>query len=444
MYSGSSSLHTRKSIQEVPPPRPSHSARVIPISSSTDSNTSTTYTSSYQHPPPSAYPTSPTRVPASRTEKRRTRPAGISLRYYDDPDALGSLFGSFPGYGADYEPQYGDRRTLWSNLSDPSRYPFAGLFQSLPPSPYHSYLEPTYIDPSELAAAEHRYRSDFRAAVEESVVSEAARRRRVAEEEEAERKRKKREREEQERKRREKEAMERTDELIAAQLQEDESALFASRTSYSYLSPDDTVSYPSTLSLSLAPPSSLSASSTTTPRANLFSALRTANYTPYDVGAGGDCLFLSLAQTHLGTPTHHSSVRRRIVSEIRAHRDLYEPDVLAMVGREDDAAFEEYCARMERQGECGDAVCVAAFARSEGVDVVVWFWDEKTGKLGRVLFEHSPNSVTDSDSDSGASAHKVARARPVRNLGWYRSISGDETMNHYVAVYPPGEAPGRG
>ncbi|KAJ3337622.1 hypothetical protein HDU93_000765 [Gonapodya sp. JEL0774] len=318
---------------------------------------------------------------------------------------------------------------MWNSLADVDRWPFAGIFQWTPSSTN---------GPHWMEVDEDRYNDDMREATEQSKLSEAERIRKVADEE-----RKRKEAEEERRRRKEAEERERTlknDQLIAEQLQKDENDRAAYRQSYT-ISPSEPVYYPSAsdYEFTFTPPASLTnvASKSSTNRERLLAALTTAGYAYRDVGGGGDCLFLSLSEQSFGTPTHHLALRNAIVDEIEANREFYEEDVRAMMGRDDKGAFEDYCVRMRKEGECGDAICVTAFTRVFEADVVVMFFDAKKGELGRVVFEHSPEQESPIHHHHNTKPERSIVARAIRHIGWYPSESGQEAMNHYISVYPP-------
>jgi len=179
----------------------------------------------------------------------------------------------------------------------------------------------------------------------------------------------------------------------------------------------------------------------------LFAALEEKGYTVHDVPGTGDCLFAALAHQTYADHTLHMHMRKLIVDEIRNNRERYEADIIvsemegmdAVVKKSTSSSsssrphsrasssstpatiFDDYIRRVSREGQVGDAICIAAYAHLFGVDVRVNHMDEVNMVLGEFTIR-----CGEDDGDDGE--------RGYRRIGWYRSESGLETANHFVSV----------
>jgi len=93
--------------------------------------------------------------------------------------------------------------------------------------------------------------------------------------------------------------------------------------------------------------------------------LRELNLERVTVEADGNCFFRALADQKFGDERRHAELRARVVEHIEAKRDDFAPFV------EDDESFEDYVARMSRDGEWAGHLEVNAAAAVLRVGVCI-------------------------------------------------------------------------
>ncbi|KAB7502829.1 OTU domain-containing protein 3 [Armadillidium nasatum] len=109
--------------------------------------------------------------------------------------------------------------------------------------------------------------------------------------------------------------------------------------------------------------------------------LSTMKLTLREIPGDGNCLFGALADQIDGTPKTHLKHRQDVVTYMRNHREDFEPFV------EDDEPFEKHLSNLAELGTYGGNECIVAFARLNGVKVVIhqlntplWQIDGSNGK----------------------------------------------------------------
>ena len=129
--------------------------------------------------------------------------------------------------------------------------------------------------------------------------------------------------------------------------------------------------------------------------------------------------------------SRHVDLRQRIANHIAANPSLYK-DIIVMSSdttsqipssEESNIIFSKYVDRISRPGELGDAICILAFTRIVCRDVIVHVVDTKSNGLSNMKFE-VPDDV-------------VGRRGKACHLGWYPSVNGVESGNHYFSILPP-------
>ncbi|XP_060201508.1 OVARIAN TUMOR DOMAIN-containing deubiquitinating enzyme 12-like isoform X1 [Lycium barbarum] len=95
----------------------------------------------------------------------------------------------------------------------------------------------------------------------------------------------------------------------------------------------------------------------------LLDRLQTNDLVEHKVQGDGNCQFRALSDQFYRTPEHHKFVRQQIVTQLKAHPEIYEGYV--------PMAYDEYLKRMSENGEWGDHVTLQAAADSYGVKVFV-------------------------------------------------------------------------
>jgi len=81
--------------------------------------------------------------------------------------------------------------------------------------------------------------------------------------------------------------------------------------------------------------------------------------------ADGNCLFYSLSDQLFGDPWHHAELRAGCVAYMLANSDDFAPFM------EDDEPFEEYCLKMQQDGEWGGNQELCATARLHSVSITI-------------------------------------------------------------------------
>ncbi|XP_076046392.1 mediator complex subunit 28 [Oratosquilla oratoria] len=84
-----------------------------------------------------------------------------------------------------------------------------------------------------------------------------------------------------------------------------------------------------------------------------------------EIPGDGNCLFGALGDQLDGTPNNHHKHRQDVVHYMRQHRDDFEPFV------EDDVPFERHLSNLAELGTYAGNDCIVAFARLQGVMVVI-------------------------------------------------------------------------
>jgi len=90
-------------------------------------------------------------------------------------------------------------------------------------------------------------------------------------------------------------------------------------------------------------------------RERLQRHLRDFDLTEHHVQGDGACQFRALAHQLFGDEERHGVVRAKVVSQLRAERDRYEPFVM-------DSTFDEFLTKMARASEWGDHLTLQAAA----------------------------------------------------------------------------------
>ncbi|KAJ3085732.1 hypothetical protein HK102_013881 [Quaeritorhiza haematococci] len=154
-------------------------------------------------------------------------------------------------------------------------------------------------------------------------------------------------------------------------------------------------------------------------RQALLDELDRLHFSYNDLPGSGDCLFQALSFQTWDSAKEFSKMRSIIADEIEDNRGLYEQDIIASeepygandLSTEDDkdALFYAYIRRIRREGEVGDAICIAAFAKIFGVNVRVFIYDKRRQALSDFTIE--PPSL-----ESSQTMDEERRTRPTRYL----------------------------
>ena len=106
--------------------------------------------------------------------------------------------------------------------------------------------------------------------------------------------------------------------------------------------------------------------------ATFAGSLRANGFTLKEVDRDGNCFFRSLADQLEEQEHNYDEYRQKVMSYMEAHPDNYCPFLTFGEGdEEDDKDFEEYTARMRRDGEWAGQPELLAAAQALGVDIVV-------------------------------------------------------------------------
>ncbi|KAK6942795.1 OTU domain, partial [Dillenia turbinata] len=95
----------------------------------------------------------------------------------------------------------------------------------------------------------------------------------------------------------------------------------------------------------------------------LLDRLQLYDLVEHKVQGDGNCQFRALSDQFYRSPEHHKFVRRQIVNQLKAHREIYEGYVPMEYG--------DYLKKMSKSGEWGDHVTLQAAADSYGVKICV-------------------------------------------------------------------------
>jgi len=82
-----------------------------------------------------------------------------------------------------------------------------------------------------------------------------------------------------------------------------------------------------------------------------------------EVQGDGSCQFRSLSDQLFRSAQHHLEVRKKVVEQLRAEPDRYQPYVTM--------DYDKYCSSMSRPGVWGDHVTLQAAADAYGVRICV-------------------------------------------------------------------------
>ncbi|XP_050379746.1 OVARIAN TUMOR DOMAIN-containing deubiquitinating enzyme 12 isoform X2 [Argentina anserina] len=96
----------------------------------------------------------------------------------------------------------------------------------------------------------------------------------------------------------------------------------------------------------------------------LLDRLQLYGVVEHKVQGDGNCQFRALSDQLHQSPDHHNDVRRKVVSQLKSHPEIYEGYV--------PMAYDDYLEKMSKSGEWGDHVTLQAAADSYGVKILVF------------------------------------------------------------------------
>ncbi|KAK4833955.1 hypothetical protein QYF36_013981 [Acer negundo] len=140
----------------------------------------------------------------------------------------------------------------------------------------------------------------------------------------------------------------------------------------------------------------------------LLNRLQSHGFLELKVPGDGNCQFRALSDQLYGTPDYHKVVRRKVVNQLKSHREKYEGYVPMEYG--------DYLKNMSKSGEWGDHVTLQAAADLSGVKIVVITSFKDTGYI-----EIVPN---------------VEKSKGVICLSFWAEV-------HYNSIYSQGGMPAR-
>lgn len=95
----------------------------------------------------------------------------------------------------------------------------------------------------------------------------------------------------------------------------------------------------------------------------LSNRLEVYNFVENKVQGDGNCQFRALSDQLYQTSEHHRIVRKKVVNQLKSHREKYEGYV--------PMDYDDYLKKMSKSGEWGDHVTLQAAADSHGVKILV-------------------------------------------------------------------------
>lgn len=95
----------------------------------------------------------------------------------------------------------------------------------------------------------------------------------------------------------------------------------------------------------------------------LLNRLELYNFVENKVQGDGNCQFRALSDQLYQAPDHHRIVRKKVVNQLKSHREKYEGYV--------PMDYDDYLKKMSKSGEWGDHVTLQAAADSYGVKILV-------------------------------------------------------------------------
>ncbi|KAL7153915.1 hypothetical protein ABFS83_04G199400 [Erythranthe nasuta] len=138
----------------------------------------------------------------------------------------------------------------------------------------------------------------------------------------------------------------------------------------------------------------------------LLDRLKVYELVEFKVQGDGNCQFRALSDQFYRTPEHHKFVRQQIVNQLRSCPEIYEGYV--------PMAYDQYLAKMSKNGEWGDHVTLQAAADSYGIKIFVI-----TSFKDTCYIEILPS---------------IQKSERVISLSFWAEV-------HYNSIYPEGDCP---
>ncbi|KAL5742954.1 hypothetical protein ACOSP7_029686 [Xanthoceras sorbifolium] len=140
----------------------------------------------------------------------------------------------------------------------------------------------------------------------------------------------------------------------------------------------------------------------------LLNRLQLYGFIELKVQGDGNCQFRALSDQLYGTPEYHKVVRRKVVNQLKSHREKYEGYVPMEYG--------DYLKKISKSGEWGDHVTLQAAADLVGVKIIVITSFKDTGYI-----EILPD---------------VQKSKGVICVSFWAEV-------HYNSIYSQGDMPSR-